>query len=215
MTEAPEPAARPIGLIERVAASYRDVRGAVERLIAERPPDATLLSFLILAMTIHAFGGIIELAAALDPAAAPEPDALQSQVLEVLISRILVGALGVYLGAALLTPIARAFGGTGGWYETRVATIWAVLLAAPPLLLRSIVLAGGAATEQGATGGLRDAAMTAFLVIDVALIASAIALWAGCLAAAHQFRSPARVLGVSVALLASLAGVIWALGRLL
>ncbi|MCI4665549.1 MAG: hypothetical protein MRY74_12580 [Neomegalonema sp.] len=206
------PRAAPRGLIERVRASYWDFAGAVRGLIAERPSEATLLSFLIIALIAHAFAGVIGLAVA-EPRTDVKPAAmqaeLQQQILEVLIGRILVGAIGVYLATVIVTWICRAFRGAGGYYETRVGVIWAVLVAAPQILLIAAVGAVGIGLSRSLTGTAAEIALWAASGVQLLLTAVAIAIFAGCVAGAHGFRSPARVLGVSLAIMIGITAVIW------
>ena len=206
MTDAPQ-AAR--GLFGRIRASYWDFAGSARRMIAERPSEPTLLSFLMVAMAVLAFAGVIQLTASIDPAAPAAPDKLQTQIMEVLISRVFVGALSVYLLSAIAAPICRAFGGSGGFYETRVATIWAVLVAAPPLLLSSVASAVGAAASRDLGPAGAEAIYWVVAIVQTVLAALAISIWASCIAGAHGFRSPARVLGVTLAAILAVFAVAW------
>ncbi|MFV0476102.1 MAG: hypothetical protein ACK5MQ_18150 [Pikeienuella sp.] len=55
--------------------------------------------------------------------------------------------LALYLSAALIRLAARAFGGSGGWRETRLALFWSGLVSGPAAAL---VLAFGAGLGAGA-----------------------------------------------------------------
>lgn len=248
MSMAAKPA--PVGLIGRVRASYWDFSGAVRRLIAERPSDAVLLSFLMIALAVQAFGGVIELVArqepltaapdysraqayrtalahavggvidrfaALrsDPALAPTfaNQKLQTELMEVLVGRILFGALATYLIATLLTPICRALGGKGGYYETRAAVIWGMLVAAPPLFLQSVVSGLRRVAERDFSENTAVALSWGGYIVETVLLALAFVIWAGSLSGAHGFRSPSRVLGVLLAVTMAIAAIVWAAFR--
>ncbi len=205
----------PSGLIGRIRASYWDFSGAAKRLIAERPSESTLLSFLMVALLMHAFGGVIEMTARFDPAEPPPPDLVQEGLMGVLVTRFLVAALAVYLVAALLTPICRAFGGTGGHYESRAALVWGVLVSAPAIFLQSVVSALGTVAARELSQDAFAWASIGGFAVETVLLALAFVIWAGCIAGAHGFRSQTRVLGVMLAAAIGLAGILWGLTRIL
>ena len=115
---------------------------------------------------------------------------LFAQVTASLVSLLFFAPLFLYGVAALARIVARAFGGTGGWYETRLATFWGLLVAAP-LQLSAALLADvlSVAGQEGLGRGLTFAAGL-----------GAGWIWASCLAEAHGFRSVwAVVAGLFVA----------------
>lgn len=218
MTSEPR-GAQPTGLIGRIRASYWDFAGSTRRLLAEQPGDPVLLSFLMIAMMMLAFGGVVELVSAHqpDPALSPQEEnaKLQTELMEVLISRFLFGALFIYFVATAITPIIRALGGAGGYYETRVAVIWGVLVSAPPVLLYSVI--GG--LRLLAVRELDETAAIAFSwagwIVQTVLLALAFVIWASSIAGAHGFRSKAKVLGVMLAFACAFGALLWGLTRVL
>lgn len=98
--------------------------------------------------------------------------------------------LSLYASAALIRLIARAFGGAGGWRETRVALFWSGLITGP---------AGVLIIALGAAAGAGPAAHSAAGLIW--------ALWlAPMLAEAHGFRK-----GRVFAAFAAIAAAAWLL----
>lgn len=94
--------------------------------------------------------------------------------------------LALYASAALIRLAARAFGGVGGWRETRLALFWSGLVSGP---LAALLLGFGAALGLG--GAARVAAGLAW-----------VSLLAPMLAAAHGFRA-VRVVAAFAALAAA------------
>lgn len=184
------------GLIGRIRGSYWDFAGAARRLIAERPSETTLLSFVMLAMLILAFGGVIDFTARQDPAAPLPIEQVQETLLGILISFFLIGALAVYFFSMMVTLAARAFGGAGSYYETRAGVIWGVLVSAPPLFVQQVVGAVRRVAERDLTEGAAVAASWAGYLVETALLALAFVIWAGSIAGAHGFTSSSRVLRV-------------------
>jgi len=77
----------------------------------------------------------------LDPATrAAEPGALLGEVGAEFAGALVFRTLALYGVAGLAGLVARAVGGTGGYYETRAALFWAALVAAVPML--AVTLAG-------------------------------------------------------------------------
>lgn len=70
----------------------------------------------------------------------PELMADQTElVMQSLVSFLFFVPLAYYLMAVIGTVISRAFGGTGHWYEGRVAFFWAAFISAPILLVTGIL----------------------------------------------------------------------------
>ncbi|MEL6978890.1 MAG: YIP1 family protein [Pseudomonadota bacterium] len=214
-TDAAAPPRR--GVIDRVFASYGDLRGEMKRLLADRPSEATLLSFVMIFALISFVGGAMELFAA--PRDFSDEEALNSfrgDLFARFIGAFFIATLGVYLIAALATPALRAFGGTGGGYETRAALAWSLLTASPLLLLSDAMDA--AAVAYGGLDAISGAALRAPaeapVLFAVAMLANAGALYiAGvCLAAAHGYRSASGLLGVLLGFTLIVALITLALG---
>lgn len=199
--------ARPRGLIDRIVGAYWDFSGSTRALLADRPSDATLLSFMLLAAFVSLCGDIAAQSFARSgPWTDAELDVLTSQI----VGRLLVGPLGLYLVSALVGAIARGFGGGGGWYETRVAMAWSLLVAAPWTFTAQLV-AGGLGATFAAAG-----AETAWIATAATapLLGTALYIWGACLAGAHGFSSPRLVVGVAIALVAGVVGGSVVLARL-
>lgn len=150
-------------------------------------------------------------------------DKLQSDRIGHLIQCFLLLPLGVYLFAALAAPLLRWAGGTGGGYETRAAFTWALVVASPFLLAKSVVdmglisLAGGAAPGAAASPPTEGDPVVVYGLIALgwALTAVVAYTWAACVAAAHHFRSTAAVLGGFLGAILLIVGVLAAAGVLI
>lgn len=187
------------GLIDRVRGAYWDFSGSARALLAERPSEATLLSFMMIFAVISLCGDLAAQAYGRSgPWTDQELDALSSKV----VGRLLVVPIGFYFCSALIGAVARALGGTGDWYATRAAFVWAMLVAAP-LTFASQIL--GAVAAEAANPP--EAAQTARLLASAPLSLVALYIWAACLAAAQGFRSPRYVMMVSIGIGAAIAGV--------
>ena len=182
----PAPAAR--GLIDRAAAAYKDIPASMRTLIADRPSEATLLSFILLAAMVALCG---EIAARALAGEAARSDQELGRLSASLLGRMIVFPLAIYMAAAIASPIARAFGGQGGGYETRAAFAWAAVIAAP---------VGFAGQIVGAIGDLGP-------YLTTPLAAVGLYIFSGCLAGAHGFSSLVKVAGAVAAILLGAFGV--------
>lgn len=181
------------GVVDRIVAAYWDFAGATRALRDERPSEATLLSFIVIAALFAFFGDLA--AQVIRSEGAPLSDNPRV-VTETLVGRMLVFPLGVYLLASVTTPIVARFGGEGSWYDTRLAFAWAAAVSIPSSLL--VQISGAAASLTGApwapfAAAAPFAALTAYI-------------WASCMAGAHGFSSPIRVLSVALAIVLGLFG---------
>lgn len=194
------------GLVDRVAAAYWNFSGAAKSVIAERPSDATLLSFLVIAGFLGLIGVAFELFAALPPGDPEAAQAVQRRIGEAFIGRLILFPLAALLFAALIARIARRAGGTGGDYETRAAVAWSMIVAAPALFAATAATA--ALIALGADPGLRLAPEAPPLqpIKTAAGFLAAYILSAG-VAGAHGFASPLRVMLIGLAGIALLAGL--------
>lgn len=199
---AAQPARR--GLIDRVASAYGDVAGSTHALIGERPSEATLLSILFIVAIIGFFGATIELFARADTAAPDFAERFQTEIAEQFIGAMLVWPLGVYIISGIAAPLLRAVGGTGGSYETRVAFVWALAVAAPLLFVIDVLTAASMSAEGGVA--------TAYRVAASALAGASLLIWARAVSAAHGFRRPWGVLAAALVLAMTIALALWRLG---
>lgn len=206
--ETPQPQTpRSRGLIDRVRGAYWDFSGSTRALLAERPSEATLLSFMMIFAVISLCGDLAAQAYGRSgPWTDAELDALSSKV----VGRLLVAPIGFYLCSAVVGAIARALGGTGDWYATRAAFVWAMLVAAP-LTFASQIL--GAVAAEAANPP--EAAGTARLLAAAPLSFVALYIWSACLAAAQGFTSARYVMMVSVGLVAAVGIVGLGLAQLI
>lgn len=171
-------AARPGGLVDRLARTWRAPRAGVAHEIATAG-EGRLLGYAVLASALAALGAAG--AAAVDPAL---HRGLEGERAFYLAGQAVFGAafrpVGLYAVAALLGLIARALGGGGSWRATRAAVFWTDLAAAPVAVALTLLGAAlGAAT--GASGPTMAGAALGSLVWA--------ALLAPGLAEAHGFRS--------------------------
>ncbi|SET59690.1 hypothetical protein [Oceanicella actignis] len=172
--------ARRRGLAAAVLGAYPRFRASMAAQLAERPPESRLLAYAMGACLALFLGRLAQL---LHAPAGSLQGGLGAQVGAAMLALLFFLPLVLYAVAALTQLGARAFGGAGGWYETRLATFWALLVAAPAQLGATLVGdllrmagAGWAATALGAAAW----ALTAWI-------------WASCVAQAHGFRSAAAV----------------------
>lgn len=186
-------AAAPQGLFERLLGAYVDLRGSVRSLLRARPSEPTLLSFIMLAAFLSLASATVELSiesaaqAQTDPQAASE--AFRSAFASQVYGAVLMFPLGLYLMSVVVTALARAAGGSGGFYEGRLALAWAALVGAPVVLLGRVVSALGENAGFGVV--VADAAW----LIVLALSAAGVYIVSACVAEAFGFPSTRRVLG--------------------
>ncbi len=183
---------RRLGLVDRMARTWADPRGAA-RLEIATAGEPRLFAYAFGAAILAVMTAIGE--QALNPAPWPAEDPAQWFV-----TQVAVGAffrpLGLYLIAALIGLGCRAAGGGGGWRATRAATFWTAFVAAPAALVTALM--GAAATGLGgAPAAVAEAAHAAGSALWAVLLAPA-------LAEAHGFRS---ALGVYLAFGALAVGV--------
>ncbi|MEL6278138.1 MAG: YIP1 family protein [Pseudomonadota bacterium] len=197
--------AAPQGLVERVAGAYWDFSGSMRRLLEDQPREATLLSFLIVASLMRYAGQVVDAFGELSSSVAGEDftRAFQTQVAEGFVGALILAPLAVYLFAAIAKPIAGALGGTGDWFETRAAFVWAYLVTAPIFLLRSAIDA--IASSAGVPDGL-------LVILSLAFAALGLYVLGACLSVAHGFKSPRNTALVMAAGLFAIAGLAVALG---
>lgn len=121
---------------DRVVDSWRDMRGATRRLIAERPDEHRLLFYVLLSDMVFF------LSWALKTVVAPVSGVADRLPLEIglwLIGALLVRTAAMYLFSFLVWGGARLCGGQGSWKATRCGVFWGALVAAPFGLLMALV----------------------------------------------------------------------------
>lgn len=125
--------------IERVVDSWSDMAAGTRRLIEEEPSEARLLFYVMLSDVIFFLSWTIKTVVAPTQTAAEK---LPIQIGLWLVLALLARTTTMYLFAAFLKLLCQAFGGAGGWYETRVAVFWGALIAAPFGFLAALITVG-------------------------------------------------------------------------
>ncbi len=180
MSGASPEARRPRGIVEAVFAAYPRFRASMARQLEERPGESRLLAYVMgvclalflgrLPALLYAPGGSLE-------------GGLAAHVTMSLVSILFFLPLFLYGVSALVRIVARAFGGTGGWYETRLATFWGLLVAAP-LQLTAALVSNALSLTGTSTAGLAASAAAGLMAAWI---------WAACIAEAHGFRHTGAV----------------------
>ncbi len=196
-----EEAAPANGLVWRVLGAWADLRGSMRVELARGPREGRLLFYAVLSGLIWFAGRAILLAWG-PQAPTLTPDEIRRLIGAALVSSVFYRTIALYVVAALAGVVARAFGGTGPWRDSRAAVFWGSLIAAPAVLaatMLSLLLtdAPGRAAEIASMLGA---------------IASAWVL-AHCLAEAHGFTSTWKVFGVIASLVAAFVLALYLLGR--
>ncbi|MGF1657877.1 MAG: YIP1 family protein [Rubrimonas sp.] len=194
---APARVARPQGLVDRIAGTFRDPRGGA-RIEIDAANEPRLLFYAVAASLFHVLGAVGVQILTPDPEAAADFDQWAT-------TQVVIGTffrpLGLYAAAALIGLVCRAFGGRGGWRDTRAAFFWSGLAAAPAGLALTVA-AAGAVAMAGAPAWIGDLGGVAAGLVWAWLLGPG-------LAEAQGFRSGARVFAVFAALAAGAAGLGW------
>jgi hypothetical protein len=126
-----------MALTSDIVESWRRPRVVVRRLQARGRSEAFVFTFLFVFLLL----ALTSLAPYLSREASLHPEVP-------LMPRLLAAALGMlvlipvfYLLAALGHLVARLMGGTGGYYEGRLALFWALVAITPAMLLYGLVRA--------------------------------------------------------------------------
>ena len=175
------------GLAGRIVAAWAGPRASSAALLAERPREARLMGFVAIACLVLFAAGALRDFGPATPAA---------EAAARFVALVIFGPLFFYGVAAVARVAARAFGGSGGWYETRLATFWAMLVAAPLMLGAALIgrfVGMGGVADGVASGG-------------------AAWIWSAMLAEAHGFRLTAAVFAMLLVIVVTAAA---ALGLLL
>ena len=187
------------GVLWRMLGAWADLRGSMRAELDRDPSEGRLLFYVMLSGLIWFIGRHAVLVYGPLGPVISEHEFL-GRVGSEFVAAVFMLTLFYYGMAVLGGAIARAFGGTGDWRESRAATFWAALVAAPVILaseLLSIIVAG-------LPGAIADTALT------LGKVALGWAL-AQCIAEAHGFRSGLRVFIVIAGLVAIFVGAVYAL----
>lgn len=134
----------PPSLPERIAEAWRDMPAATRRLLAEHPPEARLLVFVILSDLAFFLSWTLKTVLAPSSVAAA---ALPLNIALWLMAALLLRTLCLYAFAAVARIACTAFGGIGDWHATRVAVFLGALVAAPFGLLAAALAVALSAAE--------------------------------------------------------------------
>ena len=121
-------------MLGAAARFFVNPRASVRAVLDSRPSEGKILAFGMFAGLVLFVRQMADILS--------QPGLLQDQtelVMQNLVSFLFFVPLAYYGVAALGTAIARLFGGTGKWYEGRVAFFWAAFLAAPVMLITGVL----------------------------------------------------------------------------
>jgi len=113
---------------DRIFEAWQDMRGSTRRLIRENPSEARILFYVLLSDLI------VFTSWCLKTTVAPTTNFTKVIPLEIAIYLVLalfVRTACMFLSSIIMGSAARLAGGTGSWRETRAATFWGCLVAAP------------------------------------------------------------------------------------
>lgn len=168
------------GLVARISAGYRDVRGSMVQVLADRPSEGGLLALILLVSVVGFLANLPDAAAQARAGGAETP--LVGVLAGRLFAAIFLTPLAVYAVAALTHLIAKPLGASGDFYAARAALAWAMALALPLVVLDGVV---GALTLGAASAGLGGVG----LAVSAAAGIGFLWLWALCLTQAEGFAS--------------------------
>lgn len=177
------PPGPPRGVVDRIISAYAGMRRETLDLYQTRPSEGVILSFLMIAGLAVFAGGVVELLLTGGPDGRAQ---LVGQAGPLLIGAFVLLPLGAYLLSVIMTPILRGFGGSGGFYETRLALGWSAAVAFPLILIISVF---------NVIGHQQMISPLANFTLNVAPSALWVYLLASAMAALHGFRSARRLLG--------------------
>lgn len=189
-------------LAGRALGAWADLRGSLRAELERSAGEARLLFYAVLSGVIWFLGRAALLAWGPVAPMLSDEEFLRLIGAE-LVSAVLYRTLALYLVAAVVGLVAKRFGGTGSWRDSRAAVFWGALVAAPVILAATLV-------SMLLTGVPGRAAEIASML---GVFASAWVL-AHCIAEAHGFASPWRVLAVIAALVSALVLALVLLGRM-
>lgn len=118
----------PATMSARVMEAWRDMDASTRRLISENPGEGRLLFHVILADMLFLLSWTVKTVLAPTSAAAAQmPLNMGAWILGAFLMR----TAAMYVLAAVAFALCRALGGAGSWRDTRAATFWGGLVAAP------------------------------------------------------------------------------------
>lgn len=123
-----------LGIVPGVGRFYHDPRGSVRAVRAGHPEESTLLAYLMIGLVLILTGRLIQLAQSYPVGS----DAFLPQAGAAVFGQIFIAPLFCYGLAAFGTLVARLFRGAGGWRDGRLGFFWAILVAAPIIVLSDI-----------------------------------------------------------------------------
>jgi len=179
----------------RVLGAWADLRGAMRAELDRMPSEGQLLFYVMLSGLIWFFGRAAVLSwGPMAPVLSDEEFA--GRLAADFAAALLFRTLAFYGLAALAGALARGFGGTGGWRDSRAAMFWAALVAAPAILAATLLslLVTGISWQAGPIASMLSAVAFAWAVSH-------------CLAEAHGFASAWRVLAVVAVCVGSAIGL--------
>ncbi len=126
-------------LVGAILGAWPDFRGSMRDQMAADPREERLLFYVFLAC---ALGFVAGLPGAIEQGRALDIDGgTSAMVFGRLFSAIFIAPLFLYGIAALSHLLARLFGGSGPYYNARLALFWSLLVAMPLLLAVSAISA--------------------------------------------------------------------------
>lgn len=122
------------GVLGAAVRFFVNPRASVRAVLDSRPSEGKILAFGM-------FAAIVLFARqTADILTRPELVSDQSElVMQSFVSFAFFVPLAYYLVAAIGTVVAKACGGTGSWYEGRVAFFWAAFISAPVTMITGIL----------------------------------------------------------------------------
>ncbi len=115
-------------LKDRILDAWADMRASTRRLMGEQPSEARLLFYVMMSDVIFFLSWTIKTVVA--PTAAAQAK-LPLEIGMWLVLALFARTSIMYVFSALMRVICLAFGGTGGWWETRIGVFWGALVSAP------------------------------------------------------------------------------------
>jgi hypothetical protein len=123
-------------LKDRILDAWSDMRSSIQRLEGEKPSEARLLFYVMLSDIMFFLSWTIK--TVVSPTAAAQ-EKLPLEIGMWLVLALLARTSSMYFFAAFMRVVCKAFGGKGGWYETRIAVFWGALVAAPFGVIAALV----------------------------------------------------------------------------
>ena len=162
---------QPASLASRVIGAWRRPGASFRREMAFGLDERRLIAFGFGATLFLTLGRIM--AETVRPELAAGPDRTAWFAATVLIG-FSFGLLALYAIAAVVRLICRAFGGAGGWAETRLALFWSGLAAGPAIALGHVL---GAAIDGRSLAAFLGGACWAALFIPMLAAAQGFSPW--------------------------------------